>query len=51
MQWIIDLLIEKLRKEKEEDQDNRIPLYIEDFPKIEEKEKEEDEKSVVIIDL
>ena len=51
MQWIIDLLIEKLRKEKEEDQDNRIPLYIEEFPEVEEEEKEEDKESVVIIDL
>jgi hypothetical protein len=55
MPLIIDLLIEKLlekfRKEKEEDFDNRIPLYVNDLPEIKEDEKEDEKKSVIIIDL
>jgi hypothetical protein len=51
MQWIIDLLIDKLKKDKTKEWEPE-PLWIEDeFPvKDNEKDKKEDQK-VIILDL
>ena len=52
MQWIIDLLIDKLKKEKEEEW-SPIPLWIEDdieYPDREEDDQKDDQK-VIVIDL
>ena len=55
MHWIIDLLIEKLKIEKDSEKNERIPLHIEDFDydvfDDSPTEKEKPEKRVVIIDL
>ncbi len=51
MQWIIDLLIDKLKKDKTKEWEPE-PLWIEDeFPEKDiEKDKKEDQK-IIIIDL
>jgi hypothetical protein len=52
MQWIIDLLIDKISK-KDIEEDNRIPLRIEEYiPEMGDGvEEEKEEKRVIIIDL
>ena len=51
--WIIDLLLEKLRKKKENFEPD--PLYIEDvypeWPKDDKEEEKSEENKVIIIDL
>ena len=53
MQWIIDLLIDKLKKDKSKEWQPE-PLWIEDeYPELDNKEKEpqKPEKTVIVIDL
>ena len=51
MHWIIDLLIDKLKKDKTKEWEPQ-PLWIEDdYCDKHEEKKEEDEKKIVIIDL
>ncbi len=51
MQWIIDLLIDKLKKEKKQDWEPE-PLWIEDdIPEAPEVEQKEKEKRIIIIDI
>lgn len=53
MQWIIDLLIEKLRKDKDKEFEPE-PLYIEDeYPtkRDDEPNDDKDKNNVIIIDL
>lgn len=53
MQWILDLLIEKLRKDKEKDFEPE-PLYIEDEYPIDRENDDNNQKDkdkVIIIDL
>ena len=56
MKWLIDLLIDKLKKEEEEKEFEPTPLHIEDTYPIsrddeEENNKDPEEKRVIIIDL
>tara|TARA_A100001011_G_scaffold245342_1_gene253296 strand:+ start:285 stop:443 length:159 start_codon:yes stop_codon:yes gene_type:complete len=52
MKWIIDLLIDEWNKSEKDKEFEPIPLHIEqELPPIEEEEKENDEKRVIIIDL
>jgi hypothetical protein len=52
VKWILDLLIDKLKKEKTEEWSPE-PLWIEDeYPEYVDKEEDEEEKkSVIVIDL
>ena len=51
MHWIIDLLIDKLKREKKEDWAPE-PLWIEDeYPERPDVKKEEKEKRIIIIDI
>ena len=54
MRWIIDLLIDKLKKEKQEEFEP-IPLYIEDeWPEYNdnrEEKQDKDDQNVIVIDL
>ena len=50
MKWILDLLIDKLKKEKTEEWSPE-PLWVEDeYPEYVD-EEEEEKKSVIVIDL
>ena len=56
MQWIIDLLIDKFKKDNNKDQWEPEPLWVEDYPPIspednEDKDKDNDKDNVIVIDL
>ena len=52
IQWIIDLLIDKFKNEQEKQDENQIPLHIEDYDYPSEPPPEEKkDKRVIIIDL
>jgi hypothetical protein len=54
MHWIIDLLIDKLKKENTNNEEHRVPLHIDVYeePNTTNKDKEDkEEKRVIIIDI
>lgn len=55
MEYLIDLLINDIKKAKKDSEDAQIPLYIDDdyfdYPELDEQDNSKKEKRVIIIDL